>query len=229
MSEQLIDNNLISKDGDTINYDEKVEQLVNEGYSFDIGNYISQGFDIFKQNIGGFIGYTLLVAAISVFGQLIPVIGALAVSVISPALTVGYFIVGKKILFNEDYEFGDFFKGFQFLLHLFLGNLVGGIFIIIGIILLVVPGIYLGVAYIWVSLFIVFAGKEFWPAMEMSRKVITKNWLSFLGFAIVLGLINILGLICLGIGILVTIPATILAVFVAFKEVVGINENQHFN
>jgi uncharacterized membrane protein len=156
----------------------------------------------------------------------IPIVGSIAYAVISPALYAGFFIVAKKIVHDEPYEFKDFFKGFDFLLQLFLGNLIVGIFVVIGLVLLLIPGIYLGVAYAWTVMFIVFAGKEFWPAMELSRKVISKKWFTFFGFFIVLGLINIAGAIALIVGLLVTIPATMLAIFAAFQDIIGTNKGE---
>jgi ABC-type antimicrobial peptide transport system permease subunit len=60
--------------------------------------------------------------------------------------------------------------------------------------------------------------------MEYSRKLVTKNWWQFFGLAIVLGLINVLGALVLGIGLLVTIPASGLAVYAAFESIVGLPE-----
>ncbi len=225
MEEKKSDQKPASPTGN-IDYDAKCEKLIAEGFEFKFGEYINQGFDIFKKNAGGFIGYLLIVMVIGFVCAVIPVVRYLANIVIFPALIAGFFIVGKKILHDEPYEFNDFFKGFNYLLHLFLGNLIVAIFVVIGMALLVIPGIYLGVGYIWVSLFIVFAGKEFWPAMELSRRVITKKWFSFFGFFLVLFLINLAGAIALGIGLLVTIPATMLAIFAAFHDIVGTTKEE---
>lgn len=226
MNDEILDQNF-TLGNETINYDTKCETLISEGYEFNFGEYINRGFDIFKKNAGGFIGYTLLIGLGMVVINYIPLIGRMlgqiANIVLTPALLAGFFIVAKKIAHEEPCQFKDFFRGFDFFLQLFLANLVSGLFIATGFLLLVVPGIYFIVAYLWVSLFIVFARKEFWSAMELSRKVISKKWLSFFGFILVLLLINIMGLLALGIGLLVTIPATILALFAAFHDIVGTN------
>lgn len=224
MEEQILDQNLAGS-GEKINYDEKCQKLIAEDYDFKMGEYISQGFNLFQKDPWQFIGFLFIDMAINIEGSLIPIIGSLAMIVIQPSLMVGFFIVGKKMIHNEPYEFKDFFKGFDFLLHLFLGNLIRGIFVAIGFVILIIPGIYLAVGYMWVFLFIIFAGKEFWPAMELSRQVITKNWFSFLGFAIVIFLINLVGAIALGIGLFVTIPATLLASLAAFNDIVGTNKD----
>ena len=116
MEEQVLDQNLTSS-GDTIDYDAKCEKLITDGYEFKFGEYINKGFDIFKKNAGGFIGYLLIVMVIAIVASLIPIVGSLANAIISPALYAGFYIVGKKIVHDEPYEFKDFFKGFDFLLN----------------------------------------------------------------------------------------------------------------
>jgi hypothetical protein len=225
MEEQILDKNPASHE-ERIDYDAKCDKLIAEGFEFKTSEYINKGFDLFKENAGGFIGFTAIIILFNLIAGFIPFIGTLALIVIQPSLLAGFFIVGRKMVHNEPYEFGDFFKGFDFFLQLFIGNLVMGIFIIIGIILLIIPGIFFAVAYMWAFMFIVFAGKEFWPAMEMSRKVIGKNWFSFFGFIIIIVLINIVGLLALGIGLLVTWPATMLALFVSFNSIASTNKGE---
>lgn len=224
--EEQKDNTKSTTSGSNTDYEAKIEKMVAEDYEFKFNDYINQGFDIFKKYPGGFIGYLLLLMLIGIACAVIPILGYIVSIVISPALYAGIFIVGKKIVHDEPFEFGDFFKGFDYVIQLFLGNLIVSIFVTIGFALCIIPGIYLAVAYLWVVMFIVFAGQEFWPAMELSRKVITKNWFSFLGFVIVLFLINLVGLIALGVGLLVTIPATMLAVYAAYEDIVGTGDKR---
>ncbi len=201
--------------------EEKIQDLIQNGYEFDIGYYLSKGYEIFKENFGNFIGYTVLYLLIVIIGGLIPGIGTI-VSIVLPApLVAGFYIVARKINKDESYEFGDFFKGFDFFLQLFLSALISGIFVLVGILLLIIPGLYLGVAYSFTSFFIVFNNMEFWPAMEASRKLITRNWFPVFGFVLVLGIINLLGLLCLGVGLLFTVPLTSCAMYAAFEDVVG--------
>ena len=204
--------------------EEKIQDLIQNGYEFDIGYYLSKGYEILKENFGNFIGYTVLYILIAIIGSLIPGIGTI-VSIVLPApLVAGFYIVARKINKDKSYEFGDFFKGFDFFLQLFLSALISGIFVIVGLLLLIIPGLYLCVAYSFTSFFIVFNNMEFWPAMEASRKLITRNWFPVFGFFLVLGIINLLGLLCLGVGLLFTIPLTSCAMYAAFEDVVGTEE-----
>jgi hypothetical protein len=57
--------------------------------------------------------------------------------------------------------------------------------------------------------------------MELSRKIITKNWWSFFGFLLILFLINFAGILACGVGVLFTLPITSCMLFVAFEDIVG--------
>ena len=196
-------------------FKEKAEQLIEKGYQTDIGSYISKGYSIFTKDVGLFVGYTALMLAITVVAGFIP-FGSLFVA---GPLAAGYYIVAHKINRGEDYEFGTFFKGFDYFVPLFLYTLVGGIFIVLGTLALILPGIYLAVAYTFAIPFIVFAKMEFWDGMEISRKLITRNWWSIFGLLILLFLINILGVLLFFIGILFTIPITYCAIYAAFEDI----------
>ena len=101
----------------------RVEAILNRGYSFELSQYISKGFNIFNRNAGLFIGYLLVYFAISIGLSLIPILGQLASVVISGALMAGYFIVADKTEKGEYVEFSNFFDGFKSLTPLFLSTL----------------------------------------------------------------------------------------------------------
>ena len=125
------------------------------------------------------------------------------------------------LLSGQPIQFNDFFKGFNYFLPLFLASLAGGMLVGIGLVLLLVPGIYLAVGYMFTSFLVLDYRMEFWQAMETSRAIITKNWFAFFGFALVLMAINLLGCLALGVGLLVSLPVTSCAVAIAYKEIVG--------
>ena len=93
----------------------------------------------------------------------------------------------------------------------------------IGILLLITPGIYLEISYFFSVPLVVEKRMEFWSALETSRKLVTKKWFYFLGFRLLLSLLNLGGLLCLVIGLLVTIPLTFCIVVAAYEDIVGLN------
>jgi hypothetical protein len=199
------------------NIKEKAAQLIQQGYQTDAGAYIRRGWEIFQQDMGMFIAYTVLTMAISLAAAFIP-FGPLLVS---GPLTAGFYIVANKISKGETYEFGTFFKGFDFFVQLLLYTLIGGIFIALGLLALIVPGIYLAVAYTFAPLFIIFAKMEFWDGMEYSRKLITRKWWNIFGLILLLMLINTAGALAFLVGLLFTVPLSYCAIYAAFEDIVG--------
>lgn len=200
---------------------QRLQQVIDEGYGFRLGQYINKGFEIFGKNAGAFIGFTFVYFIIVGLSGLIP-FGSL---IVAPPLSAGFFLVARKVNKGEQTEFNDFFKGFEFFGPLVIASILTTIFIVIGTILLILPGIFLGVALAFVAPIIIFSGMEFWPAIQTSMSLIKKDWFAFFGFFILLGLINILGFLLLGVGLLVTIPATYCAIYAAYEDIVGTDVN----
>lgn len=206
----------------------KPEDVIRDGYNFQLESYISQGIQMFKKDIGNFVLFTLVVAAISVVINLIPILGYIVGLIINPPLAAGYFIVANKIRKGEAYTFNNFFDGFKINLgNLIVVSVLTGVFSFIGTLFCILPGIYLTVAYSIATPILLFLNLEFWDAMEASRKVVSKNFFSWLGFFIVVWLgAVIIGLLACGVGLLFTVPVAILATYCAFADVMsGPTEN----
>jgi len=78
---------------------------------------------------------------------------------------------------------GDVFAGFSLaLLQLLLAGLVSGILSTIAFACcLLLPGLYLFVAWIFSVPLVADKGLEFWSAMELSRKIVTRVWFQVFG------------------------------------------------
>jgi hypothetical protein len=84
---------------------------------------------------------------------------------------------------------------------------------------LILPGVYLFVAWFFTLLLITDKRLEFWPAMRLSRKTISMHWWKFLGFLLVLMLINVVGMMTLCVGVFVTIPVSLAALMYAYEDI----------
>jgi hypothetical protein len=199
------------------NVRDRAQELFSKGYNTDIGEYIRKGFHIFEKDMGSFIGYTVLFFVITTVASVVPFGPVL----VSGPMSAGFFIVARKIRKGEPYEFGTFFKGFDYFVPLLLYSLIGGILTVLGFVALIIPGIYLSIAWMFSILFIVFGEMEFWDGMEFSRKLITKKWWSFFGLAILLFLINFAGALVFLVGLIFTVPISFCAIYAAFEDIVG--------
>lgn len=102
-----------------------------------------------------------------------------------------------------------------------VGQIAVGLGVLIGLVLLLVPGIMLALGWMFSSYLIIDKGRGPFEAMKESWAM-TKGhkWELALLIATILGL-NILGLLCLVVGLLVTVPVSMLAVVHAYRKLSG--------
>ncbi len=93
---------------------QKLQNHLANGYEVKIGDYISRGWEIFKSNMGGYIGYFVLYGIIAVICNFIPLVNILSSIIITPCLMFGFHLVSNQISEKKVIpEFGTFFNGFQ--------------------------------------------------------------------------------------------------------------------
>jgi hypothetical protein len=190
-----------------------------------LGNYIKGGWELFKKYPGGFVGFFLAFILMHLVLRFIPIIGWLAAGVLSPVLMAGPFIVSAKLIQEQTPEFRDFFAGFNFFLPLLLTGLLTGVLVGLGFILLIVPGVYLLVGYVFASYLVVDRRLDFWQAMELSRTTVNRIWFSVFGLILLLLLINLGGALLLGLGLVITVPLTTCTLTVAFADTFGLRSS----
>lgn len=95
----------------------KIDNLLNDGYSFNPTDFVSKAFTIVNKNAGMFIGFTVVYMIISsVLGNIEQAIfGQVNLSILSTILQAilipGYFIVARRINQGKPIEFKHFFEG----------------------------------------------------------------------------------------------------------------------
>lgn len=209
-------------------YDGKVSQyahLTEYMYEFRLGNYVSRGWEIFKSNAGLMVGFFIVQSLISAAGGAIPVIGPFINMALSAAMMAGFYLTCQKISRGESIEFGDFFKGFDHFKEVAIGQVAMFFMVMIGLVCLVLPGIYLALAYTFMIPLIVLGKMPFWDAMETSRKIITKNWFMFFAMGFVYMGIALLGVLAFFVGIFVAIPVIFCIQYAIFEGIVGVGDD----
>lgn len=205
----------------------KLDLILNNHINFDFGKYFERGWEIFIKNIGLYIAFSAVFIGIFLINSLIaagiPGGNSILNMITTPPLTAGlylaiYYSTKSKINFSK------FFDGFNYFIPLLIYSVISSIFIFIGVFALVIPAIYLSVAYAFSIFFIVFHKLDFWQAMEYSRKIITKKWWSFFGLFLVLGLLNAVGAFFMLIGVLFTLPFSYCVIYAAYEDII-LNNN----
>jgi uncharacterized membrane protein len=194
--------------------------------NLDVVAWITEGWRMFLPNAAAFVGFgtVAVIASIATMmaSEQIPLIGWLLPTVVSAPLFAGFLTAALKLRRGEVLEFGDFLRGFDYIVPLVLGTLVSNVLVTVGFILLILPGIYLMVGYTFMTPLIVDGRLDFWQAMEGSRRVVHEHWMNFFTFAGALFLVNLAGILVFGVGLLVSMPVTYCAVVVAYDQVFGL-------
>jgi uncharacterized membrane protein len=144
-----------------------------------------------------------------------------SVPLIQGALIAGFHIYTIKKLTGRKAEIGDLFGGFNFFLPTLVASLLIGVFTFAGTLLCIIPGLVVAAMYKFTYLFIVDKKMDFWPAMQASHAVVKNDYFGFTIFLLLAFLVNVVGLLCCVVGLLVTMPMTFAAITVAYKEIVG--------
>lgn len=106
----------------------------------------------------------------------------------------------------------------KLILNVVLGSLLGGLIVILGFILLVVPGIYFAIRLTYVIYFLVDQKTGPIEAIKRSWKLTKGHFFSILGLYLVLVLVNLFGMLLLLLGLLITIPVTYIAIAYTYKK-----------
>ena len=194
-------------------YTAKVNDLRNTGYRVNIEKYIRKGLWIFKQKPELFLIYTALNLVVWPIGGFL----------FAGPLTAGFFLVAHRITSGRSVIIDHFFDGFRNFIPLFLVVPITAILVSIGFAFFIIPGIYLAVAYTFAIFFILFGKVDFWEGMELSRKLVSAEWFNIFGLTLVLGLLNFIGALAFGVGLLFSIPISFCALYAAFDDIIGAN------
>jgi len=160
----------------------------------EIGRCLESSWRLLIANFGLLFGASAVIWLVG-FAQFIPVIG-LAYKILVGVFYGGLYLVFLKRIRGQSAEIKEVFVGFnlsfgQLLLAGFLSALLSGI----GMWFCLIPGIYLAVAWVFSVPLVADKRLEFWPAMELSRKVVTRVWFPMLGLL----LLSFLPMIIVGI------------------------------
>ena len=184
------------------------------GVKAQTGKWISAGWNMVTADLGNFALLSLIFVLVN----------SVASIVTQGPLQTGMHLFCAKKLYGRRAELGDMFKGFDYFLPAFVAALLIGLFVFVGVLLCVIPGLVVASMYKFTYLFILDKRMDFWPAMQASHDVVKNDYFGFTMFLIAMGCINILGFLCCIVGLLVTIPLSVAAITVAYQECVGFDQ-----
>ena len=179
------------------------------GVQADAGRWLGEGWALVQADLGNYLLISLLFLLLN------------GVPFIQGALIAGFHIYTIKKLAGRNPDIADIFKGFKFFGATLVASLLIAFFTFLGTLALIIPGLVIAAMYKFTYLFIVDKRMGFWEAMKASHNIVRNDYFGFTMFLIVAFLVNVLGFLCLIVGLMVTVPLTFAAITVAYRDLVG--------
>ena len=133
------------------------------------------------------------------------------------------------IIRGKQPDFTDLFVAFKeskLALTLVLSCLVANILTALGFVALIIPGIYLMIAYTFVFIIIIDRRVGVWEALELSRKTVTGQWWRVFALLLLLFIIMVLGMLACCVGSLIAVPICIASLMYAYETLFSGRKNQ---
>ena len=204
-------------------YDFSVSELISEAWGMVNGNKLPIFIAIVLAGIlGTIVSYIgKIISALVAFIPMLSIVMDIVFGAASSIFAIGVIIVVLKLANREKVDAAsDFCQFTKYWVPILILSIVMSIIVAIGFTLLIIPGIYLAVAYslsYWIL--VIHPNASFWDILEASRKIVTRRWFKFFILSLVLGLILFISAIPLGIGLIWTLPLCNFAYALIFKKI----------
>lgn len=163
------------------------------------------------------IGSGSIAAALSITAQF-------AITVATYPFMAGLMLIGIRQSVGLPIDFKMAFSCFGYTLPLVIASFLVSLLSFVGFMLLVIPGIYLSIAYLLVIPLIIDKDMGPWQAMETSRKAIHQHWFKVFGLYILMGFILILSTIPMGLGLIWTFPMFVMVGGILYRQILGVSQ-----
>lgn len=201
--------------------------------SFDIREVLEKAIAEFKKNwkflVAVFVisaGVNFLLSFIGSFlseqHAAVRIVFNLFSIVVQIVLNLGLIRIYLKVVKGEKTQFSDLYADYQKSLIYFAASLVSSVLIVLGIVLLIIPGIVLAVRL------------QFWPYFVVEERIgpiaaLKKSWQMTKGHffrllifdILVVVLLNFIGLLLLLVGLMVTAPISLLSLALVYRKLAG--------
>ena len=151
-------------------------------------------------------------------GSVTAVVAEAVIALLMMPLGVGLGLLGIRRASGRDTPVSTLWEPYTMAVPLLIMFILMGILIVGGLLLLILPGIYLAIAYSFAPYLIIEKGMGVWESLETSRKAITQYWWRYFGLMLVSGLLVIAGIIPLFIGLIWVLPLITIAAGEVFVE-----------
>jgi len=141
---------------------------------------LASGGKFLASNFGFALGAVFIAWLINTFMVFLPIIGGIVHLILGGVVMGGLYRVCLRRMRGEPTSASGVFDGFKLcFVQLMLAGALSKLLMQIGFMFFLLPGVYLMVAWFFALPLVADRRLEFWSAMELSRKVVTRVWFEF--------------------------------------------------
>lgn len=153
------------------------ERILSSKPRVPVGECLTAGIAFFAANPGFMALSVFVVWFFNLVFMFVPAVGPIAQVLLNGVLYGGLYLTVLQRMRGEPAGVRDVLQGFhQGFLQLMLAGALMMVLTQIGFALCILPGIYLIVAWAFALPLVADKRLDFWPALELSRKVVTRIW-----------------------------------------------------
>jgi uncharacterized membrane protein len=200
------------------------------GYGFSIGEALGFGWATLRDRFGTLIGLIVVSAIITVIPQLLSqgatqqkatalaLLFGIVAWVAEAVVALGWTRITLKLHDGQNAEMQDLIEPYPLLWKYIGASILAALAISIGFLVLFVPGVILAIRLGFFPFAIVDGGAGPVEALQKSWDLTRGSFWHLLTLAIALACVNVLGALALGIGLLVTVPMTAIAMAYVYRR-----------
>lgn len=159
-----------------------------------------------ESEVGSEIGFIILTIFIQILGQVLTIY-----------LTLGFTRFGLNFVSGKEADIHMLFGEGRLLLRAIAANILYALAVVVGLLLLIIPGIYVAVRLSQFQNAMVDRNMGIQESLNYSFEITRGNFWQLVGFSVVVFLINLLGMIVLCVGLLFTIPMSYAAGWLVYR------------
>ncbi|NIT59691.1 MAG: hypothetical protein GWN00_26765 [Aliifodinibius sp.] len=139
-------------------------------------------------------------------------------------LSLGFTKLMLLLVQDAPVSVADMFNNFRIFFSYFVASFIYGLAVSLGLLLLVLPGIWIAIRFQFFPYFIIENGDSSFTALQKSYNLSQDLLLELFVFGVAVVFLNLIGALLLGIGIIFTYPLTTMATAVIYRSLIEESE-----
>jgi hypothetical protein len=202
--------------------DEIAAEYVRRGVTLDAASCVSRGWALVRGNAPVLVSAAAVVWGIVVTLTFVPRIGWLLGMLVNSILLGSLYSVNIRSIRGERAGAQETLAGLRpALVPLLVAGLISGALTTLGLLMFILPGVYLAVGYMFALPLVVDKRMDVWTALEVSRRVVHRQWWTAFALLIVASLIVLAGFLAFVVGVVVAVPVATAALMYAYDDLFG--------